>query len=70
MMFNENTISIAKEYIPTYCVDGIKVEVMFDIKTKLFVEESQEDLLAYIIINNLVKKKMILIQNLVFRKDY
>lgn len=47
LKYNNETIAIAKEYVPTYCVDGIQVNVIFDIKTKLFVEGSKEDLLEY-----------------------
>ena len=47
MKFNDETIAIAKEYIPTYCIDGIQVEVIFDIRTKSFIEGSKDDLLTY-----------------------
>lgn len=47
LKYNNETIAIAKEYIPTYCVDGIQVDVIFDIKSRLFVEGNKEDLLEY-----------------------
>lgn len=47
MKHNTHTIAIAKEYIPSYCVDGVIVETIFDINTKLFIEGNQADLLDY-----------------------
>lgn len=47
MKYNTETIAIAKEYIPTDSSEDIQIETLFDIKTKLFIEGSKEDLLEY-----------------------
>ncbi len=47
LKYNTETIAIAKEYIPSFCIHGIQIERLFDIKTRRFIEGSQEDLLNY-----------------------